>query len=240
MNLQRLMSYTRRALDDFNMIEDGDRIAVGLSGGKDSLALLTALSEMRRFYPRKYELYAVTVSLGFKGMDFGAVQRYCDGLGVALSIVETNIAEVVFDTRKEENPCSLCSKMRKGALNSRAAELNCNKTALGHNKDDVIETLLMCLFFEGRINTFAPVTFLDRMGLYAIRPLIYTDERDIKSFASRENLPVLKNECPVDKSTKREEIKQFIKMQGQVYKDLPDKLFSAVKGSAIPGWRDGK
>jgi tRNA(Ile)-lysidine synthase TilS/MesJ len=236
MKLQELMSYTRRALDDFDMIQDGDKIAVGLSGGKDSLSLLAALAEMRRFYPKKYELCAVTVSMGFAGMDLTDVKRYCESIGVELSVVETNVAEVVFDIRKEDNPCSLCAKMRRGALNARAAELGCGKTALGHNRDDVIETLLMCLFFEGRLHTFAPVTYLDRTGISAIRPLIYTDERDIVSFARREGLPVLKNTCPVDKSTKREEIKRFIREQGKVYKALPDRLFSAVKGSAIPGW----
>ena len=236
MKLQELMSYTRRALDDFDMIQDGDRIAVGLSGGKDSLSLLAALAEMRRFYPKKYELYAVTVAMGFKGMDLGLVREYCDSIGVTLSVVETNIAEVVFDIRKEDNPCSLCAKMRRGALNGRAAELGCNKIALGHNLDDVIETLLLCLFFEGRLYTFAPVTYLDRTGIHSIRPLIYVDERDIVSFARRVGLPVLVSTCPVDKSTKRAEIKEFIKEQGKVYKDLPNRLFSAVKGSKIPGW----
>jgi tRNA(Ile)-lysidine synthase TilS/MesJ len=237
MDLQQLMSYVRRAADDFDMIQEGDKIAVGLSGGKDSLTLMTALAEMRRFYPNRYDLYAITVNMGFEGMDFEPVRRYCDKIGVPLSIVDTNTAEVVFDIRKEDNPCSLCAKMRRGALNGRAVELGCNKTALGHNMDDVIETLLMCLFFEGRIYTFAPVTYLDRTDIYAIRPLIYTEERDIKSFVKREGLPVLVNTCPVDKTTKREEIKQFIKAQSKIYKALPDKLFSAVKGSAIPGWK---
>jgi tRNA(Ile)-lysidine synthase TilS/MesJ len=211
------------------MIADGETIAIGVSGGKDSLSLLCALANLRRFYPNRFELHAVTIDMGFEGVDLSPVAELCNKLQVPYTVKQTDAKRVIF-------PCSLCAKMRRGSLNSRALELGCNKTALGHSKDDVIETLLMCLFFEGRISTFAPVTFLDRMNLHAIRPLIYADERDIKSFALREKLPVLVNTCPVDKSTKREEIKRFIREQSKVYKALPDRLFSAVKGSKIPGW----
>jgi tRNA(Ile)-lysidine synthase TilS/MesJ len=232
MNLQQLMSRVRKAADDYNMISAGDRIAVGLSGGKDSLALLTALAAMRRFYPHKYELCAVTVSLGFD-MDFAPLYAYCDQIGVGLSVVRTDIGKIVFETRAEENPCSLCSKMRKGALNTRALELGCNKTALGHNRDDVVETFFMSLIFEGRIHTFTPVTFLDRTGLNAVRPFIYVTEKEAISCIASLNLPVIKNACPADKKTKRAEIKEFLKTQTGVYKDLQDKAFSAIKRSAL-------
>ncbi len=237
MDQRALMSRVRRAADEYSMIREGDRIAVGLSGGKDSLALLAALAGMRRFYPHKYELLAVTVSLGFD-MDFTPVREYCERIEVELSVVETDIGRIVFEARAEENPCSLCSKMRKGALNTRAAELGCNKTALGHNRDDVIETLFMSLIFEGRIHTFAPVTFLDRTGISAVRPLIYVTEKETVSFAGRERLPVIKNKCPADKKTKRAEIKEFIKAQTRVYKDFPDKAFGAVRRSRIKGWNN--
>ena len=235
MRLQQLMSYVRRAVFDYNMIEEGDKIAVGLSGGKDSLALLAALKGMQRFYPKKYDLCAVTVSLGFD-MDFSPLEAFLDELQVEYKIAETEIADIIFKYRKESNPCSLCSKMRKGALNETAAALGANKVALGHNKDDVIETFFMCLFFEGRVNTFSPVTFLDRQKLYTIRPLIYADERDIVSFAKKEALPVIKNACPADKNTKRQEIKEFIRAQGRVYTDFSNKVFGAVRNSDIKGW----
>ena len=176
MNLQKLLSYTRQAVNDYNMIKDGDKIAVGISGGKDSLCLLAALSEMRRFFPYKYELEAITVSLGFNETDYSGVKSFCDKLGVNYTVVDTQIGRIIFDERKEENPCSLCAKMRKGALNNAAEELGCNKIALGHNKNDVIETFLMSLIFEGRISCFSPVSFLEKKKLYSIRPLIYVSE----------------------------------------------------------------
>lgn len=229
------MSYARRAVTDFDMIKDGDKIAIGLSGGKDSLSLLAALNAMRRYYPERYELAAITVSLGFQ-MDFSEIKRFCAEQGVEYHIVETDIAKVVFDIRKEDNPCSLCSKMRKGALNEAAKRLGCNKVALGHSKDDVVETLFMSMFFEGQIKTFAPVTFLDRTGLYAIRPLIYADEKDIISFVKKSGYPVLKNACPADKNTKRQEIKEFVHAQGLIYKGFDEKIFGAIKSSSIKGW----
>ncbi|MDR1705668.1 MAG: tRNA 2-thiocytidine biosynthesis TtcA family protein [Clostridiales bacterium] len=235
MNLQQLMSRVRKAADDYTMIEEGDRIAVGLSGGKDSLAMLTALAAMRRFYPKKYDVSAVTVSLGFD-MDFTPLAAYCERIGVDLSIAKTDIGKIVFDIRAEETPCSLCSKMRKGALNTRALELGCNKTALGHNRDDVVETFFMSLIFEGRIHTFTPVTYLDRTGLSAIRPFIYVTEKEAISCAASLNLPVIKNACPADKNTKREEIKAYIKTQTGVYKDLQDKVFSSIKRSDL--WKN--
>lgn len=235
--MQQILSLVRRAVQDYNMIEEGDRIAVGISGGKDSLTLLTALKAMQRFYPNKYELEAITVSLGFEGMDFSPVQRLCDEIGVNYTIVETDIGRIIFDERKEENPCALCSKMRKGALNTKAEELGCNKVALGHNKDDVIETFLMALLYEGRLHCFSPCTYLSRRKITSIRPLIYVPERDVKGFARREELPVVKNKCMADGNTTREEIKNMIREFSLKYDHFEDRTFNAIKRSYLEGWR---
>ena len=236
MKLQKLLSYVRKACSDYNMIDDNDRIAVGISGGKDSLSLLIALAHLRRFYPNKFELEAITVSLGLPGFDLAPVQRLCDEIGVRYSIVETDIGQIVFDERKEKNPCSLCSKMRKGALNDKAVELGCRKIALGHNKDDIIETFFLSLFYEGRIHTFSPVTYLDRTGLYSVRPLMYVPECDVRAFAK--DIDVIKSPCPVDGKTKREDIKRFVRDLNRKYNGLDGKIFSAIKRSRIDGWPD--
>ena len=235
--MQQILSLVRRAVQDYNMIEEGDRIAVGISGGKDSLTLLKALKAMQRFYPKKYELEAITVSLGFEGMDFSPIQRLCDEIGVNYSIVETDIGQIIFDERKEENPCALCSKMRKGALNTKAEELGCNKVALGHNKDDVIETFLMALLYEGRLHCFSPCTFLSRRRITSIRPLIYVPERDVKGLAGREGLPVVKNKCRADGNTAREEMKKMIRELSLKYDHFEDRTFNAIKRSYLEGWR---
>lgn len=211
MKLQRLMGYARRAIDDYQMIQEGDKIAIGVSGGKDSLTLLYALSGLRRFYPKKFNLEAITISAGYKEADFTAVAKLCEELNVNYTVVETDIAEILFEQRKESNPCSLCAKLRKGAFNTKAKELGCNKKAYAHHFDDVIETLLMSLFYEGRFHCFSPVTYLDRSDITLIRPLIYVDEQDIIKFKNTNNLPVVKNPCPVDGYTKREHTKQLIK-----------------------------
>ena len=236
MKLQRLMSYTRRALDDYNMIQDGDRIAVGISGGKDSLALLYSLAGLRRFYPKKFELEAITVKLGFPDMDFSKISELCAELDVPYTIIETEISDVIFEIRKEENPCSLCAKMRKGAYNEKAKELGCNKSAYAHHFDDVIETSLMSLLFEGRYYTFSPVTYLDRMDITLIRPLIYVEECDIKGFQNNYNLPVVKNTCPADGFTKREYIKQLIKNLEKENPGTRERLFSAISTGILPSW----
>ncbi len=236
MKLQQLLSYTRKAVDDYRMIEDGDRIAIGVSGGKDSLTMLYALSGLRRFYPRKFELEAITVNMGFKELDFTAVASLCEKLEINYTIVESEIAEIVFEHRKESNPCSLCAKMRKGAFNTKAKELGCNKEAYAHHYDDVIETLLMSLIYEGRIHCFSPVTYLDRSDITLIRPLIYVEEADIKGFRNAYQLPVVKNPCPVDGYTKREYIKQLIKTLGAESPGLRERLFHAVQNSGIQGW----
>ena len=179
---KRLLSHARRAVDDYNMIEDGDRIAVGISGGKDSLALLTALAGLRIFYPKKFEVIGISIDMGLEGMDFSPVADYCEKLGVEYRIVKTEISNIIFNVRKEPNPCSLCAKMRRGALNTAAVEAGCNKVALGHHFDDVVETFMLNLFFEGRIGTFSPVTYLSRMDITVIRPLIYMPEKDVRYF----------------------------------------------------------
>lgn len=237
MKLQQLLSYTRKALDDYQMIEDGDKIAIGVSGGKDSLTLLYALSGIRRFYPKNFELEAITVNMGFQELDFTAVATLCKELNINYTVVETDIAEIIFNHRKESNPCSLCAKMRKGAFNTKASELGCNKEAYAHHYDDVIETMLMSLIYEGRIHCFSPVTYLDRSEITLIRPLIYVEEKDIKGFRNANHLPVVKNPCPVDGYTKREYIKQLIKNLGQESPGLRERLFHAIQSSEINGWQ---
>lgn len=236
MKLQRLLSYTRRACDDYNMIQEGDHIAVSLSGGKDSTALLIALAEMRRFYTAKYTIEAISVSLGLEGADFTNMQALCDRLGVKYTVIETEIGEIIFNERKEKNPCSLCTKMRKGAFNEVAKANGCNKIAYGHNKDDVIETLFLSLFYEGRIFSFAPVTYLDRMDVTAIRPLIYTPEKDIVGFIRQNNIGLSFNNCTVDGHTKRQQIKEFIAENINIYPGFEEKIFGAIARSNIEGW----
>ena len=211
MTLQQVLSQVRRAADDYEMIQDGDKIAVGISGGKDSLTLLYALSTLRRFYPHPFELHAVTVDLGFENLNLGKIEALCKELDVPYTIVPTQIASIVFDQRKEKNPCALCAKMRKGALNEAIREAGCNKIAYAHHKDDVVETLMLSLIYEGRFHTFAPVTFLDRMNLTVIRPLVYMKEADVIGFVHKHDVPVVKSPCPADGHTRREYVKQLLR-----------------------------
>ncbi len=236
MKLQQLLSHVRRAVDDYHMIEDGDRIGVGISGGKDSLSLLIALKHLQRFYPKKFELEAITVSLGLLGTDFSPVQTLCDELGIRYTIVETEIGKIIFDDRKEKNPCSLCAKMRKGALNDEAVRLHCNKMALGHNKNDVVETLFMSMFYEGRLHTFSPVTHLEKTNLFSIRPLMYVREKDVIGFVNKQGIQIVASQCTVNGHTKREEIKQFVKEHVQKYDCFEQKIFGAIQRSNIEGW----
>lgn len=237
MKMQQMLSLVRRAVQDYNMISEGDRIAVGISGGKDSLAMLAVLKALQRFYTKKFELEAITVNVGFEGMNFEPVKEYCSKIGVNYHIVDTEIADIVFKERKEKNPCSLCAKMRKGALNSKVEELGCNKIALGHNRDDVIETFLMSLFYEGRIYCFSPYTYLSRRKIASIRPLIYVPEKDVIGFARREELPVVKNKCPADGNTAREDVKIMMKKLALKYDHFEDRTFNAIKRSYIDGWK---
>ena len=238
--MQKILSYMRRAVDDYNMIEEGEKIAIGVSGGKDSLALLTAMATLRRFYPKKFDIVAITLDLGYDTMDFSPIKKLCEEINVEYHIIKTHIKEVVFDIRKEENPCSLCAKMRRGALNNAALELGCNKVALGHHNEDVTETFMLSLFYEGRLNTFAPVTYLDRRKVYLIRPLIYTPEALIKAYAKKAELPIVENSCPADGNTQRQEMKDLIGDLNKKYPGLKERIFGAVKRSAIPGWEDNK
>lgn len=238
MKLQQLLSYTRKAVDDFSMIDEGDRIAIGMSGGKDSIALLHALNGLRRFYPKKFEIHALTVDLGFQNLDLTKMQALCDSLGVEYTIIKTDIASIVFDQRKESNPCSLCAKMRKGALNEEMKRLNLNKVAYGHHKDDVVETMLMSLIFEGRFHTFSPFTYLDRMDVSVIRPLLYINEMEIIGFINKYELGVLKSPCPADGHTKREYTKQLLKQLITENPGVKERMFTAIKNSNTKGWND--
>ncbi len=237
-NIRRILSFVRRAVDDYNMISEGDRIAVGVSGGKDSLALLAALSDLRGFYPANYELFAVTVDMGFEGSDYTEIKNFCDSLGVPFKVVKTNISHVVFNVKKEKNPCSLCARMRRGSLHDAVLELGCNKLALGHHYDDVLETFMLNLFNEGRLGTFSPVTYLDRKKITMIRPLIYAPEKDIRYFASKTPLPILKNPCPADGATKREDMKQFLKSLDRENKGLKHRIFGAICKAELDGYKE--
>ena len=237
-HIKRILSYARRALDDYEMIRPGDRIAVGVSAGKDSLALLCALSELRRFYPVPFELVAVTVDMGFEGgMDFSPIKALCEELDVSYHVIPTEIARIIFDIRKEKSPCSLCAKMRRGALHRAAKDLGCNTVALGHHFDDAVETFMLNLFFEGRIGCFSPVTYLSRMDLRLIRPLIYLPEKDVRYFASKAQLPVVKSPCPADGNTQREEMKQLLAKLDREHNGLRYRIFGAMQRGEVDGFK---
>ena len=235
MKLQQLLSYTRKAVDDYQMIEEGDKIAIGVSGGKDSLTLLYALKGLQRFYPKHFELTAVTVNLGFEGFDLTAVKQLCEELEVPYHVIDTEIADIIFRVRKEAHPCSLCAKMRKGALNTAVKELGCNKVAYAHHRDDIIETMLLSLLFEGRFYAFSPKTFLDRMQLTVIRPMMYIPEVDVIGFRNKYQLPVAKNPCPADGATKRDYAKQLVRKLNLENPGVKDRMFHAITNGNIEG-----
>lgn len=236
MQLQKLLSHSRRAIDTYGMIDEGDKIAVGISGGKDSLTLLYALAHLRRFYPKKFEIIAITIDLGIPGFDTEAIAKLCEELDVPYHVEKTEIYDIIFNHRKESNPCSLCAKMRKGALNEKIKEFGCNKFAYAHHKDDIIETFFMSLVFEGRIHTFSPVTYLDRSDLTMIRPLMYCAEGEVAAFERRMNLPVVKAKCPADGYTKREYAKQHIRALEVENPGCKEKIFAAIERANLPGW----
>ena len=236
MKLQQLMSYARRAIDDYNMISDGDRIAVGISGGKDSLTLLYALHGLKRFYPHPFELEAITIDLGHPGFDVSKIHRLCKEMEIPYTVVKTDIAQIIFEERKESNPCSLCAKMRKGALNEAIKKTGCNKVAYAHHKDDIIETMILSLIYEGRFYSFSPKTYLDRMDLTVIRPLMYVNEADIKGFRNKYNLPVVKSPCPADGYTKREYAKNLLRQLNLENPGAKERMFSAIINGNIKGW----
>ena len=229
MTLQQILSPFRRAVADYNMIKSGDKIIVGVSGGKDSLTLLTALKAYQRFSPQEFELMGVTIDMGFKGRDergLNAIKEYCQSIDVNFQVIPTDIAYIIFDIRKEKTPCSLCSKMRRGALCDFAKKMGFNKLALGHHADDLIETFLLSSFYEGRLSTFLPVSHMDRTGVTVIRPMMYLWEKDISSFAKQ--LPVLQTPCPANNNTKREYIKSLLRCISRDIPQAKNRLFSAI------------
>ncbi len=233
--MQKLIGLVRRCVEDYHMIEAGDRIAVGVSGGKDSVALLVFLAELRKYHNKPFEIEAITIDMGL-GMDYSEIAALCEKLDVPYTKVDTQIGPIIFDYRKEKNPCSMCSKMRRGALNQALLDRGMNKLALGHHFDDAVETFMMSLLYEGRISCFQPVTNLDRMGVVQIRPMLYIHERSIDNFVTRQGLPVLTNRCPADKATKREEVKQLIFDLSKTYPDLKDRVFGAMQRYPLPEW----
>lgn len=234
--MQNMMGRIRRCAEDYNMIAEGDKIAVGVSGGKDSLTLLYLLAALRRYYPAHYELQAVTIDMGLAGMDFSPVAEFCKAIDVPYQIKRTEIGPIIFDYRKEKNPCSMCAKMRRGALGDVLLEQGCNKIALGHHFDDAVETFMMSLLFEGRISCFRPVTFLDRSGVTQIRPLVYCGEQKITNIAAALNVPIVENPCPQDKASKRYEIKKLLSALCRDYPDMKSKIFGAMQRLPLPGW----
>lgn len=238
MKLQQVLSHVRKAVDDYHMIEDKDKIAIGISGGKDSLTLLYALHELKRFYPAHFTIHAVTVDLGFDNLNLDRIQALCKELDVEYTVVRTDIARIVFENRKESNPCSLCAKMRKGALNNAIRTAGCNKVAYAHHKDDVVETMLLSLIFEGRFHTFSPVTYLDKTGLTVIRPLIYMQEADVIGFVNKYHVPVVKSPCPADGHTKREYAKQLLRRLNLENPGVKERLFTAIQNGNMKGWSE--
>lgn len=236
MKLQQLLSYTRKAVDEYQMIEEGDHIAVGISGGKDSLTLLYALQGLRRFYPHPFKLCAVTVDLGFDNLKLDKISDLCEDLDVPYHIIHTDIAKIIFEDRRESNPCSLCAKMRKGALNDAMKAIGCNKVAYAHHKDDVVETMMMSLIYEGRLHTFRPVTYLDRTDITVIRPLVYMNEADVIGFVNKYKVPVVKSPCPADGHTKREYIKNLVQKINLESPGVKGRIFTAIQSGKLDGW----
>ncbi|MCL1822819.1 MAG: tRNA 2-thiocytidine biosynthesis TtcA family protein [Oscillospiraceae bacterium] len=236
--MQKILGFIRKACQEFNLIEDGDRIAVGVSGGKDSLVLLAGLSEMRIFFEKKYQLHAITLDPRFGGEDgdFTPVARLCEKLGIPFTLLRTNIAEIVFDIRKEKNPCSLCAKLRRGALHDAAKAADCNKIALGHNNDDVIETFIMNLFKEGRIGCFSPKSYLSRKDLTLIRPLVFAPEQKVLGCCMRNGFEVVKSPCPADKSTERQRVKEFLAEKEQEDSGFKQRIFGALRRNGADKW----
>lgn len=227
--MQKLLSKMRQAINDFNLIEDGDKIAVGLSGGKDSLTLLHLLNSYKKFSPQKFELIAITLNPG--DVDNSPLHKLCKELEVPFHEIQTDIQKVVFDIKQEKNPCSLCAKLRRGTLNSTAQQLGCNKVALGHHKDDAIETLMLSISYEGRINCFSPKSYMDKENITLIRPMVYITEKSIKNIVKKYNFPVIDNPCPADKKTKREDMKNLIYELDHRIPGFKDNLFGSLTNS---------
>ena len=234
--MQRILSHMRKAIEDYNMIEENDKIAICLSGGKDSITMLHAFKTLQRFYPKKFDIIVISINPGFEFFDTNLLQEMCDKLEIPLFVENNHAQEIVFEIRKEKNPCSLCANLRRGTINSIAIREGCNKIALGHNEDDVLETFLLNLFYTGSIGTFSPVSHMDRSGITLIRPLIYTPEKETKRFVKKNNLTVMQKVCPMDGTSKREDMKQMIFL---LQKDIPmirANLFGAIKRN-LPDWK---
>ena len=234
--MQKLMGLMRKCIEDYRMIAPGDRVAVGVSGGKDSLTLLVLLAALRDYYPAPFELGALSVDMGLGGMDFSPVADFCAQLGVPYTVKKTEIGPIIFEARKEKNPCSMCAKMRRGALHGLMQEQGFNKIALGHHFDDAVETFLMSLLYEGRISCFEPVTYLSRSGVTQIRPMLYIGEKAVAHFAQERQLPVVHNTCPADKHTKRQEVKELIASMQAQYPELKTRVFGAMQRLPLPQW----
>ena len=238
--MQKILGYMRKAIEKYNMIEDGDKIIVGLSGGKDSITLAMGLKALQRFYPKKFEILCVSVNPGFEFFDSSLLERICSETGVEYIEAKSDIKEIVFDIRKEKNPCSLCANLRRGILNSTAIEHGCNKLALGHNEDDVLETFFLNMLFAGNLSTFAPVSYMDRSKMTVIRPLIYASEKEIKKFIKRSNITVMNKNCPMDGVSKREFMKDLIYKLSVEIPNVRANLIGAIKRANINGWKDIK
>lgn len=235
-DLQNMLSFVRRAVENYDMLKNGDRLAVGVSGGKDSLALLVTLANLKKFYPENFDIVAITIDMGFPNTDYSPIKKLCDELGVEYIIVPSQIYEVIFNIRKESNPCSLCARMRRGAINDAAKATGCNKLALGHNYDDVVETVLLNLFYAGNFGSFMPVTYLDRSDLTVIRPLIYAPENSVAAFARNSSLPIVESSCPANGNTKREDMK---KLMYELQKENPSvikNIFGALERAKGTGY----
>ena len=234
--MQRILSHMRKAIEKYNMIEENDKIAICLSGGKDSITMLHAFKALQRFYPKKFDIIAISIDPGFEFFDTDFLQNMCDKLEIPLFIEKSNAKEIVFDIRKEKNPCSLCANLRRGIINSVAIREGCNKIALGHNEDDVLETFLLNLFYTGSINTFSPVSYMDRSKITLIRPLIYTSEKDTRRFVRKNNLEVMSKVCPMDGTSKREDMKQLIFTLTKSIPMIRANLFGAIQRN-LDGWK---
>ena len=238
--MEKILSLVRRCVEDYDMIQPGDRVAVGVSGGKDSLVTLAALAKLSKFYPKPFTVEAFTLDLGAaegrQGADFGPISDYCQTLGVPFTLIPSEISHIIFDLRKEKNPCSMCAKMRRGAIHNAILEKGIHKIALGHHFDDAVETFFLSLFYEGRISCFQPVTELTRTGITQIRPLLYCGEGMVRGAAKRHNLPVVKNPCPADGYTKRQEVKELVVELEKQYPGLKERVFGAMQRLPLTAW----
>lgn len=234
--MQHILGLVRRCVEDYHMIEPGDRIAVGVSGGKDSLLTLVSLARLQKFYPIPFTVEAITMEMGMPGMDFSGVAALCERLEVPYTRIQVPVYQIIFEERKEKNPCSLCAKLRRGSLNTALTEKGIRKIALGHHYDDAVETFLMSLLFEARISCFQPVTHLDRTDVTQIRPMLYLEEKDIRAFAEKQGLPIVHNECPADHHTKREEVKDLIRELSKTYPHLKSNVFGAMQRYPLEAW----